>query len=312
MLYSHGLPDGRRMNKLMAMECFVHAVETGSFSATARVLGIGQPNVSRYIASLEQSVGKRLLHRSSRGLVMTHEGQLYYAQARQALDLIEQAESDARGEHHPQGLLRVACSESLGTEVIIDALPSFLERYPDVDVDLRLDDAYVDMMADGLDLAIRGGILSDSSLRARHIGNSRRIYVASTDYLRRHGMPEKPEDLSHHQCILYSQMSRPFIWPFKDTEVRVSGRMRVNNLRGARRAALDGIGIAYLPSWMVSEELAQGSLQSVLGEHAIDVTPLHAVYISQRLLPQRTIVFIDYLAAVFDAIPGLARPHRSG
>lgn len=305
MLYSHGLPDGSRMNKLMAMECFVHAVETGSFSATARALGIGQPNVSRHIASLERSVGTQLLHRSSRGLVMTHEGQLYYAQARQALDLIERAESDARGEHNPQGLLRVACSETLGTEVLVGALPEFMKRYPDIEVDLHLGDAYVDLLADGLDLAIRGGILADSSLRARHIGSSKRIYVASREYLARHGIPQTPEDLLQHQCILYSSMARPSVWPFKETEVRVTGRLRVNNLGGARRAALAGLGIAHLPSWMVSKELASGAMQGVLDAHTADVTPIHAVYITQRLLPRRTIVFIDYIATVFDAIPGL-------
>lgn len=295
------------MNKLSAMECFVRAVENGSFSATARELGIGQPHVSRNIAALEQSLGARLLHRSSRGIVMTSEGERYYAQARLALDVIEQAESDARGEHQPQGLLRVACAQTLGTELIIDALPAFLQRYPDVSVDLHLDDGYADLLAQGLELAIRGGVLLDSALRARHIGDSRRIYLASQAYLDAHGTPETPQDLARHQCIVYTRMARPDSWRFKDLEVQVAGRVRMNNLEGIRRAALDGMGIAYLPSWMVREHLQSGAMRIVLPAWLPDPTPLHAVYLSHRLLPQRAVVFIDYLAALFDATPGLSK-----
>jgi LysR family transcriptional regulator for bpeEF and oprC len=295
------------MNKLTAMECFVRTVESGSFSATARELGIGQSHVSRNIASLEHSVGARLLHRSSRGVVMTHEGQRYYAQARLALDVIEQAESDARGEDNPKGLLRVACSQTLGTELIVDALPAFLQRYPGVNVDLHLGDGYSDLMAQGLDLAVRGGVLLDSSLRARHIGNSQRVYVASKAYLDAYGTPETPQDLAQHQCILYTQMTRSDIWVFKGVDVQVEGRVRLNNLEGIRRAALAGMGIAYLPSWMVRAHMQSGAMQTVLPAHVPEPTPVHAVYLTQRLLPQRAVVFIDYLASLFDATPGLAR-----
>lgn len=295
------------MNKLTAMECFVRAVESGSFSATARELGIGQPHVSRNIAALERSLGTRLLHRSPRGIVMTHEGQRYYAQARLALDAIERAESDARGENNPQGLLRVTCSQSLGTEVIIDTLPAFLQRYPDVNVDLQLSDGYADLMTQGLELAIRGGVLPDSALRARHIGNSERIYLASKSYLDEYGIPDTPQDLSRHQCILYTQMTRPDVWVVNGVDIHVDGRVRMNNLDGIRRAALDGMGIAYLPSWMVREHLRSGAMQTVLPAHAPEPTPLHAVYLAQRLLPQRAVAFIDYLTSVFDATPGLSK-----
>jgi LysR family transcriptional regulator for bpeEF and oprC len=301
-------PDEKRfMNKLTAMQCFVRTVENGSFSATARELGIGQPHVSRNIASLEHSLGARLLQRSSRGIALTQEGQRYYAQARLALDVIGQAESDARGENNPQGLLRVACSQTLGTELIVDALPAFLQRYPGVNVDLHLGDDYSDLMAQGLELAIRGGILLDSTLRARHIGNSQRIYLASKAYLDEHGIPETPQDLAQHQCILYTQMKRPDIWVFEGVDVQVGGRIRMNNLEGIRRAALAGMGIAYLPSWMVREHMRSGAIQAVLPAYVPKPTPLHAVYLAQRLLPQRAVVFIDYLASLFDATPGLSK-----
>lgn len=293
------------MNKLTAMECFVRAVETGSFSAVGRELGIGQPNVSRYIAALEQSLGTRLLHRSTRSLVVTPEGQRYYEQARVALDMIAQAESDARGQQNPQGLLRIACSPALGVEKIIGTMPDFMARYPDVQLDLQLSDAYADLVAEGLDLAIRGGVLADSALRARRLGSSQRVHVASPAYLDARGRPETPADLAHHECILYTHMAHGDTWPFREGEVRVRGRMRINNLEGIRRAVLDGIGIGYLPSWMVWDQLREGSLRVVLAAHALGPTPLQAVYAAQRLLPQRAVVFIDYIAAVFAATPGL-------
>ncbi len=293
------------MDKLTAMTSFVRAVETGSFSAVARELGIGQPNVSRHIAALEQTLGTQLLHRSTRRLTVTPEGQRYYEQARLALDVIGKAESDARGQQNPQGLLRIACSPALGVEKIIGVMPAFMARYPDIRLDLRLSDAYADLVAEGLDLAIRGGVLADSALRARRIGSSERVHVASPAYLDAWGTPETPDDLARHQCVLYTYMASGDTWPFRDGDKPVSGRMRIDNLEGIRRAVLDGIGIGYLPGWMVWEHVKNGSLRVVLAAHAMPPTPLHAVYAAQRLLPRRAVVFIDYLAAVFADTPGL-------
>lgn len=293
------------MDKLTAMAYFVRTVETGSFSAVGRELGIGQPNISRYIAALERSLGTQLLHRSTRQLRVTPEGQRYYEQARLALDVIAQAESDARGDQRPQGVLRVACAPALGVEKIISAMPTFLARYPDVRLDLQLSDAYADLVAEGLDLAIRGGALADSAFRARCLGQSERVYVASTAYLDASGAPATPVELVHHQCILYTHMGRGDTWPFREGDVPVQGRMRMNSLDGIRRAVLDGIGIGYLPGWMVWDAIRDGRLHVVLADHAAAPTPIHAVYASHRLLPQRAVVFIDYMAAVFAATPGL-------
>jgi LysR family transcriptional regulator for bpeEF and oprC len=294
------------MNKLLWMHCFVRAVETGSFSAVARELEIGQPNVSRHIASLEKELGTRLLHRSTRQLVPTPDGQRYYTQARQALDVIAQAESDARGQQNPQGLLRVACAPSLGTEKIMPAMPEFLSRYPDVQLDFRFSDDYIDLVAQGVDVAIRGGALKDSALRARRIGTSERVFVASTVYLEKHGVPVQPSDLLQHQCIIYTLMAGGGGgWPFKEGEVHVSGSLRMNSLDGVRRAALEHLGIAYLPSWMVAAELRSGALRALLTEHAAPRSPLNAVYSAERLLAHRASVFIDFIATVFAATPGL-------
>jgi LysR family transcriptional regulator for bpeEF and oprC len=294
------------MNKLLWMHCFVRAVETGSFSAVARELDIGQPNVSRHIASLEKELGTRLMHRSTRHLVPTPDGQRYYTQARQALDVIAQAESDARGQQNPQGLLRVACAPSLGTEKIMPAMPGFLSRYPDVQLEFRFSDDYIDLVAQGVDVAIRGGVLKDSALRARRIGTSERICVASAGYLEKHGAPAQPADLLQHQCIIYTLMAGGGGgWPFRDGEVHVAGSLRMNSLDGVRRAALEHIGIAYLPSWMVAAELRSGALRPLLTDHAATRSPLNAVYSAERLLAQRAAVFIDFIADVFAATPGL-------
>jgi DNA-binding transcriptional LysR family regulator len=288
------------------MRCFVRAVETGSFSAVAREMQIGQPNVSRHIAALEKSLGTRLLHRSTRQLAATPEGQRYYAQARHALDIIAQAESEAYGEQNPHGLLRVSCAESLGNEVLMAALPDFLRRYPHVDVELRLGDDYVDLVAQGIDVAVRGGVLKDSALRARPVGMSERVFVASRAYLEKNGTPQAPADLLRHQCILYTLIGGGMGgWPFKEGSVHVTGRLRLNNLAAIRRAVLQDLGIAYLPSWMVAEALRSGALVAVLKQHAIGGAPVNAVYSADRLLPRRASAFIDFIAGVFAGVPGL-------
>lgn len=293
------------MDKLLWMRCFVRAVETGSFSAVAKEMQIGQPNVSRHVAALEKSLGTRLLHRSTRQMVTTPEGQRYYSHARHALDIIGQAESAAHGKENPHGLLRVACSESLGTEVLMPALPAFLQRYPHVDVELRLGDEYIDLVAEGVDIAIRGGKLQDSALRARRVGMSARICVASTRYLEQHGVPLQPGDLATHECIIYTlQASGGGSWPFKDGDVRVGGRLRLNSLDGIRRGVLQGMGIAYLPYWMVAKELRSGDLQALLSGHAAARTPVNVLYSAQRLLPQRASVFIDFMTEVLANVPG--------
>lgn len=292
------------MNKLLWMRCFVRVVETGSFSAVARELAIGQPNVSRHIAALEADLGALLLHRSTRQLVVTQEGRHYYAQARQALDLIAQAEADVLGQHNPRGLLRVACSPALGTEIITATLPAFLERYPDIELELRMDDGYVDLVAGGIDVAIRGGELKDSALRARRLGNSARLCVASPGYVARHGAPATAADLARHQCIVYTLLEGSGAWRLRDGEVHVRGRLRVNSLEAVRRAALGGLGIGYLPRWMVDEHLRSGALVDVLAGHAPTFSPVNAVYSAARLLPVRASVFIDHIATVFAATPG--------
>jgi DNA-binding transcriptional LysR family regulator len=214
------------------MSIFARAVETGSFSAVARERGIGQPNVSRHVAALEQHLRTRLLYRSTRKLTLTPEGERYYADARRVLDAVEEAESNARGEDKPIGLLRVACPTILGRSRILPRIRTLLERFPGIDLDLQIGDRFIDLIEEGVDVAIRIGLLDDSNLRARRVGTSERVCVASPEYLALHGVPLRPEELSRHNCIVYSLARSGSIWPFRAAEVAVNGRLKVNTPDG--------------------------------------------------------------------------------
>lgn len=291
----------------MLMTSFARTVETGSFSAAARDLQIGQPNVSRHIASLEEHLGTRLLHRSTRKLMLTPEGERYYAEVRQVLDALMEAESTARGEGRPGGLLRVACSTSLGRAHLLPRVGALLEAYPELELDLQLGDRYVNLIDEGVDLAIRAGVLRDSTLRARQVGLSQRVCVASAAYLARHAAPRTPADLSAHQCIVYTLLEAGAGWPFRDGTVAVDGRLKVNSPDGIYEAVVNGLGVGYGPLWMFEPQLRSGAVRLLLGEYAAAPVPLNIVYAARRLLPQRARVFMDFIADELAAVPVLTR-----
>jgi len=293
------------MDRLLWMHCFARAVETGSLSAVARELGIGQPNVSRHLASLEHQIGTRLMHRSTRKLTLTPEGERYYADLRPVLDAMTEAESNARGEDRPAGLLRVTCPVSLGRFKILPLIKTFLTQYPDIDLDLQIGDRMIDLVEDGIDVAIRVGDLRDSTLRARRLGTAFRVCVASTDYLVEHGEPQTPLDLPRHSCILYSLLATGSVWPFELAPISVSGRFRVNSPAGVRAAVLDGLGIGLVPRWLFADEIASGAVRVLLSDWRIPSLPINALYPEKRLLPRRASVFMDFLANVFAADPML-------
>jgi DNA-binding transcriptional LysR family regulator len=293
------------MDRLHLMRTFIRAVETGSFSAVAREQGIGQPNVSRHMAALEQHLRTRLLYRSTRKLTLTPEGERYYADARRVLDAVEEAESNARGEDKPTGQLRVACPTILGRSRILPRIRTLLERFPAIDLDLQIGDRFIDLIEEGVDVAIRIGLLDDSNLRARRVGTSERVCVASPEYLALHGAPLRPEELSRHNCIVYSLARSGSIWPFRAAEVAVNGRLKVNTPDGIFRAVLDGIGIAYAPVWLFEKELIEGQVEPLLLNDAGPFAPIHIVYPAKRLLPRRAAVFMDFIAEEFSGDPVL-------
>ena len=303
------------MDRLLAMECFARTVETGGFSSAARDLGLSQPNVSRYVAALENHLQRRLLQRSTRKLHLTPEGERYYAEARRILDAVSEAESALKSDVNPSGLLRVACPTAFAHAFLMPQVPEFLKTYPDLDLDLQISDRFVNLIDDGVELALRIGHLSDSALRARRVGLFTRICVAETGYLNERGTPETPQDLKHHDCIVYSLLSTGAIWRFADVEVPVSGRIRVNAPQAAREAALAGLGVALGPHWLFEDGLKTGRLKRILGGYEAPPVPIHILYVANRLLPRRAVVFIDFMTAAFSKVEtlniGLSTSHKA-
>jgi DNA-binding transcriptional LysR family regulator len=266
-------------------------------------LGLGQPNVSRYVAALEEHLQTRLLHRSTRKLSLTPEGERYYADVRRILDAVDDSESSFRDSVDPSGLLRVACPTALAHAFVLPHVPTLLERYPRLTLDLQINDRYVNLVDEGTELAIRIGHLEDSALRARRIGMFERVCVASKAYLAKRGIPVVPDDLREHDCLIYTLLSSGATWRFRDVDVPVSGRLRVNSPEAVRTSVSAGLGIAYGPAWLFAQGLEDGSLQLLLTQYAAPLVPVQLVYVANRLLPKRAIVFMDFIADVFSKVP---------
>lgn len=293
------------MDKFLLMKCFVRTAETGSFSAAGRDLALGQPNVSRYVAALENHLQTRLLHRSTRKLALTPEGQRYYVEARRILDAVEESESSFRENVAPSGLLRVACPTALAHTFLVPHIPSFLALYPDLALELQINDRYVNLVDEGAELAIRIGHLEDSAMRTRRLGMYERVCVASKGYLNNHETPIIPDDLRKHNCLVYTLLSTGATWRFRDGDVPVSGKLRVNSPEAIREFVNAGLGIAQGPEWLFEEGLKNGNLQLLLTGYTAPPVPIQAVYVANRLLPKRAIVFMDFVADIFSKIPAL-------
>ncbi|WP_422776677.1 LysR family transcriptional regulator [Pseudomonas mediterranea] len=298
------------MDRLLLMTCFVRAVETGSFSAAGRDLGLGQPNVSRYVAALEDHLQTRLLHRSTRKLALTPEGERYYADALRILDAVAQSESSFRENVAPSGLLRIACPTALAHTFVLPHVSAFLERYPELTLDLQLNDRYVNLVDEGAELAIRIGHLEDSAMRARPLAWFERVCVASEGYLAKRGIPATPNDLRTHDCLIYTLLSTGTTWRFRNIEVPVSGRLRVNSPEAIRACVNAGLGIAQGPEWLYEEGLKNGNLQRVLRDYVAPPVPLQVVYLADRLLPKRALVFMDFIAEIFAKSPAFNERHK--
>ena len=294
---------GGRLDRLLLMTCFARAVETGSFSAAGRDLGLGQPNVSRYVAALEDHLQTRLLLRSTRKLSLTPEGERYYADVRRILDAVDESESSFSENVDPSGLLRVACPTALAHAFLLPEVPNFLERYPRLTLDLQINDRYVNLVDEGTELAIRIGHLEDSALRARRIGLFERVCVASKDYLAKRGVPRTPDDLREHDCVVYTLLSSGATWRFRDSDIPVAGRLRVNSPEAARSAVTAGLGVGLGPQWLFEEGLRSGCLQLLLTDYSAPLVPIQIVYVANRLLPKRALVFMDFIADVFARLP---------
>jgi DNA-binding transcriptional LysR family regulator len=282
------------------METFVCVVESGTFSAAARILNVGQPAVSKTIAQLEERLSVRLLLRSTRGLTPTEAGQAFYARAKRAIEEAEEAELAARGAGtRLTGRLRVCAAVTFARLHIVPAIGRFLEEHPELNIDLVLDDRNVDLLEEGIDIAVRMGQLEDSSMTARKIGEAPRLVVGTPAYFARAGTPASPADLSAHQAIVYSQRGGGTTWMFRressEIAVIVSGRVAITAAEGLRAAVLADLGLAVASEWMFSPELKNGTVRTVLDEWRLPPMELWAVFPAGRMVNAKTRVFLDFL-----------------
>lgn len=297
------------MDRLAALEAFVKVAETQSFSEAARRLRASKSVVSRQIAALEAELGARLFQRTTRSMTLTEAGRGYFERASRILADLEDANlSVSQLQATPRGQLRVNAPMSFGLLHLAPALPDFLERYPEVDVDLTMNDRFVDLIDEGFDLAVRAGKLEDSSLVARKLAPVRRVVCASPDYLKARGTPQTPDDLARHDCLCYSNLSMAHDWRFVTEKgepwpVDVRGRLNVNNGDALKIAALRGLGFVNLPTFIVGSELQAGTLVTVLDKYIPQDATLSAVYPHSRHLSPKVRAFVDFLAERFGPRP---------
>lgn len=298
------------MDKLDAMRMFVRVVESGSFSQAARDLNISQPTVSKQLAALETRLGTQLLARNSRVLTVTPSGQDYYEatiRILQDLDVVE--ETIAEGQSAPSGLVRVTLSPAFGRMFVIPRLLDFRSRFPDVAIEMEVSGRHVDLIGEGIDVAIRIGRLADSALIARHIGDMRMITLASAGYLARYGAPQTLDELRNHQRIGYVHQGDIVGWGFnaKGEQVTVDegGAFRTNDAEHVRGAVLAGLGIAHHASWLFTDELASGAVERILEAYAPPSFPINAITAAGRRMPSRVRHFINFLAAICAEVPEL-------
>jgi DNA-binding transcriptional LysR family regulator len=293
------------MDRIDAFRVYVRVVETGSFSRAARDLGITQPTVTRQIAGLEERIGGRLLNRNTRRLSVTDLGQLYYERGKALLDLFEDTENLARGRQGPlQGRLRIGTSVAFGRRVVTPLILRFMRDYPLLEVDLSFEDTYVDLVAQGIDVAVRMGKLADSSLGARYLGLNPWVTVASPDYLKARGSPKVPQDLKRHNVLVYSTVQGDDHLQYIDKRtgrisVAVHGSFRSNNLSSILAAVREGMGIAALPMYVAAQSLRTAHVKPVLTDCSMPSQEIHAVYPSPKLVPAKVNALIDYMQAAF-------------
>jgi len=293
------------MDVMQSMEVFRRVAEAGSFSAVARETAMSQSTVSKHIAALEQRLGTKLLNRSTRQLNLTEAGKEYYHYCVRILNDFQEAEASVgKGKILPTGSLRLSSTAPFGRKFIIPMLADFLSKYPDITIDYLMEDRYIDLVKEGVDLAIRVGPLEDSSLIARKIGTSRRVVVANSAYLIKHGFPKTPTDLEQHDCLTYSLLKSPNDWFFTsaqhgDESVRVSGKFKASSNEALVEAALAGLGVATLCDWHVDEHVKRGRLTVLLKNYELTLYDINAVYPERRFVPQKVKRFIDYLRASF-------------
>jgi DNA-binding transcriptional LysR family regulator len=296
------------MDKLEAMNAFAKVVAAGSYAEAARRLGLTRSAVSKAVMELEQIFGARLLDRTTRRVTPTEAGLAYYERVASILADVEETELQiSRLHEEPRGVLKVNAPMSFGILYLGDAIAEFMARYPELRLELVLNDRFIDPLEEGVDVTIRIGSLSDSSLIARRLAPARRALVAAPAYLAHHGTPETPADLINHRCLAYGHMAAVHRWQLLQegqvVNVQISAALCSNNGEVLRAAALAGNGIANLPTFLVGPDIAAGQLIPVLTATPPTELGIFALYAPNRYLAAKTRVFIDFLVSRFGEKP---------
>ncbi|RMD48018.1 MAG: LysR family transcriptional regulator [Alphaproteobacteria bacterium] len=293
------------MDRLTEMEAFATVVDMGGFTDAARKLGVSKSAVSKHVSSLEARLGARLLNRTTRRVSPTEIGLAYYDRVRKVLAEAREADSMVTAmQAAPCGSLRISVATDFGANHVSPALASFLDRYPEISVNMVLNNRYVELISEGFDMAIRIGELQDSTLRARKLTEANLRVIGSPDYFAKYGKPKRIEDLSEHRLLHYSNQSSGNVWKLLSPtgelrQVRSSGWVTVNDGRSLLNAAEAGLGLAYLPSYLYYEKLSLGLIETALDHLPVRKVGIYAVYPPGRYTQPKLRAFIDFLAEHF-------------
>jgi DNA-binding transcriptional LysR family regulator len=288
------------MDRLTAMQTFLTVVDTGSFSSAARRLNVGQPAVSKTIAQLEGRLGVKLLVRSTRGLAPTEAGLNFYERARRSVEEADEADLAARGAGAGlSGKLRVCAAVTFARLHVVPKIPEFLAQNPDLEIEIVLDDRNIDLVQEGIDVALRMGPMSDSSLTARKIGTSPRAVMGSAAYFKKSGTPMVPGDLALHQAVVYPNIGATDVWTFRrdgsEVSVTVKSRLRITAAEGVRAAIIAGAGLTIASEWMFEAELADGTVHRALTEWELPPVDLWAIYPGGRVATAKAKAFVTFV-----------------
>jgi|SRR5450830_545613 len=289
------------MDRITSIELFIRVVETGSFSKAAIDVGITQPTATKAVAAMEKRLGARLLHRSTRGVMLSEVGALYYDKCKLIAREVDEADNLATLlQSKVGGTLRISTSVAFGRRVLVPLVLRYMREHPEITIDLSFDDRYVNLVEQGVDLAIRMGPMADSTLGARYLGTNPWMMVAAPSYLSQRGTPRSAADLPSHACVVYSSVQGDDRWSLKTAageklSVPVKGPLRSNNLSAILAAARAGMGLAVLPWYVARESLVDGTVQPVLTDHSLPEQEVHAVFPSPKLVPLKVTSFSGFL-----------------
>jgi DNA-binding transcriptional LysR family regulator len=288
------------MDRLAAIEIFIRVVDTGSFSAAARHYDVGQPAVSKAVAQLEEWLGVKLLLRTTRTLTPTEAGTSFYLRAKRAVDETDEAVLAARGTASGlSGKLRVSAAVCFARLHIVPRLPEFMKEHPSLDLELVLDDRNIDLVDEGIDVALRMGVLADSNMTARRIAEASRRIIGTPDYFKRHGIPRAPADLLAHQAVIYTRDGGGEDWKFRketaEVSVKMQGRLKITATEGLRAAVFAEMGLAIASEWAFTPELKSGTVVSVMDDWVLPSISLSAVYPTGRLASTKARLFTAFV-----------------